>query len=177
MNAYPVFNGENTCIVKPCNPCPKIAPVIGSSVTMGENVQVLIIQVIMEFTPELQPQFLCLSITSYLFLYGFGPVVRFCHNIKLRSRRAISNLEKPYLYAKEIIVVISDAVQPVNCSPVLLIKGFGNPNCGVCIKSGAVSNNFSEMVVVSLFQLIFNDYTSVGIDVFTENVPTLASFS
>ena len=33
------------------------------------------------------------------------------------------------------------------------LLGFGNPNCGVCIKSGAVSNNFSEMVVVSLFQL------------------------
>jgi len=90
-----------------------------------------------------------------LFLFRCGTL----NNGKQRaSRRLVSNPNGFQFNEIKRDVIRRNLVQPIDSLCVFFGQFFTNPNSNIGAKICEISNELAEMIVIGLFQLVFNNY-------------------
>ena len=117
-------------------------------------------RIILERHPIIIPLLLC-TVCRLIFLDFLCPVVGLFNYFKFDGRLGIFNLIQLDFTKEEPNFFIGVIVQPFDSGPVFLSGVFHNPDNDICRFSGGICNEFSQVVMVCIFQLVFDDDFSV----------------
>ncbi|MDE3262268.1 MAG: hypothetical protein OYL41_09835 [Acidobacteriota bacterium] len=103
-------------------------------------------------------------------LDGPRPVVRFAHDVELRSRHGISDSPKLHLKPEKTEPLIGDLVQPVQSRTVFISEPGRDPNDGHRLKPRRVCEQLAQVNVIRSFNLVLDEHPAIRAEILAKDV-------
>ena len=124
--------------------------------------------IIIEGCPILQTELLCRCSCRTLLLNFFRPVIGFLNNLKLNCGIRVANLIQLNFNEEKANVFVCMVIQPFDSGAVFFSGTLDNPDNNISAFAGGICNQLAEVIVISVFKLIFNNNFSVSITCFSD---------
>ena len=95
-----------------------------------------------------------------VFLHDFCPIVRLFDNLKFDGRLGVFNAIEMNFTQEKTNFIIGMIIQPLNRCAVLFACVLHNPYNRIRFFTRSICDQFTKVIVIGIFKLIFNNYLS-----------------
>ena len=127
------------------------------------------IRIFIEGCPVIQAELLAFCLLL-IFLDALNPVIRLLNHAELHRRIGAADFIQVDFAQEEADVIIRVVIQPLNRRAVFLACVLYHPDNRLRIFPGSVGDKFAQMVVVGIFQLVFDDNLLLRCNIGRDNI-------